>query len=204
MTQKHIFTAGKYFVGDPCYVISDKNWDELIKNTGCFGINQNMNTTNWYDGVFYYDGKKCFASGTAYGDGMFEDNKKNIYRVDAGLIGIVPIEAINEDNPSWLGHFINFKKNFIVYENNGKFYFGETTIDTGQKESETNNWETASKISLDIEKNLAKLGDWFNSKKKENIEDNNLNCFWKLYWELLQNWGDLDVFVWDIVKNKEI
>lgn len=130
MTRKHIFPAGRYFVGDPCYVIADKNWDELIKNTGCFGLNENMDVINWYDGVFYYTGKKCFANGTAYGDGVFQDNAGRRYGVDAGLIGIVPVGATDDNNSSWCGHFIAFEENFIVYENDGIFYFGNIKIDT--------------------------------------------------------------------------
>lgn len=131
MTQKHLFPAGRYFIGDPCYAVANTKWDELIKNTGCFGYEEGNHVTNWYDGVFYHNGKKCFAWGTAHGDGVYKDNKKGRYGVDAGLIGIVPFDAVDEeDNSIWGGHCYTFKEIFQVWEDGRVFHFGDITINT--------------------------------------------------------------------------
>ena len=53
------FKAGKYYVGDPCYVVKDHNvWIKLLDDTDYF---QNENQT--------YKGQTIFAEGTAHGDG---------------------------------------------------------------------------------------------------------------------------------------
>ena len=35
--KKHIFKAGNYVIGDPCYFIADENWDKVLEDTGFFG-----------------------------------------------------------------------------------------------------------------------------------------------------------------------
>ncbi len=65
----------QYYLGDPCYVIPDKDWGEF-----CDVMN--------YDGSdFEFKGHTCKCVGTG-GDGDFGG-----LSVDAGIIGIVPIEA---------------------------------------------------------------------------------------------------------------
>lgn len=65
----------QYYLGDPCYVIPDDDWGEF-----CDVMN--------YDGSdFQFKGHTCKCVGTG-GDGDFGG-----LSVDAGIIGIVPIEA---------------------------------------------------------------------------------------------------------------
>ena len=49
----------------------------------------------------YYEGKEpvAFVVGyTAYGDGVYEDQNGMMYPVDAGVIGLVPLEIVDEEN----------------------------------------------------------------------------------------------------------
>ena len=91
------------------------------------------------DGDFIYRRTKAHASGTAYGDGTYYDNKGNEYGVDAGLLGIIPLKAIK--NPDLnemkkLGAVMEFDKNFEVHSADGIFSFGFLTINTRDEEDE--------------------------------------------------------------------
>ena len=129
MTEKHFFKPGEYWIGDPCYAVKDENWNELCDNTGCFGLELEKFPPNWQSGLFKYNDQLCFTYKTKYGDGTYYDNKGNEYGVDAGLIGIMPIECCDGDS-MYGGVKHNFYGEFQVWENNGKFYFGSIEIDT--------------------------------------------------------------------------
>lgn len=123
MTKKFTFPAGKYYIGDPCYVINPHSeWIRLLERTNYLG-----------DGDFTYRKHKCHASGTAYGDGVYADNIGNHYGVDAGLLSIIHIDAIKKPDlkeMKRLGAVIDFEDEFRVYSNNGVFHFGHIQIDT--------------------------------------------------------------------------
>lgn len=135
-THKHTFPAGRYYIGDPCYAINDKGWEELLKNTGYFEGTPHdrqdpKEVNNWSYGAFFYNGRKCFTWGTSYGDGYFLDNKGNGYGVDAGLIGIVPKEAVDKGQDTHGGHFFTYENPFEVWAEDGTFHFGDRVIKTG-------------------------------------------------------------------------
>lgn len=148
-TKPHIFQAGKYAVGDPCYMIDDCQWDEVLNRTGWFGYELTKADPNaWDDGVFYHNGYKCFAYGTMHGDGEYvlcSTNKSGApiskvcyLGVDAGLLGIMPVSAITpetlsyclEDRSHPMVKIVTMKKDFPVYCVNGFFLFGNYFIDT--------------------------------------------------------------------------
>ena len=76
-----------------------------------------------------YGGKKCFASGTAYGDGSYYDAQDRVYGVDAGLIGIMPFDVCDGDSMNG-GNIVEFSEDFKVQESEGKFRFGNVIINT--------------------------------------------------------------------------
>ena len=133
MNTTNKFPAGKYYIGDPCYAVLDSNWSKVIDETGCFGLEDNDDVINWHNGIFYYNGKKCFAGGTRYGDGCFYDNENREYGVDAGLIGIMPFSACDGDSMHG-GNIVSFKEGFDVSCNNGIFNFGDVVINTGDED----------------------------------------------------------------------
>lgn len=79
---------GNYYLGDPCYVIADELWDEF-----CDKLSSPTEDNLCTDGIiFEFRGHKVFVSSTNCGDGCYRDNLKNSYSVDAGIIGLIPIE----------------------------------------------------------------------------------------------------------------
>ena len=69
-----------YYLGDPCYVIPDDEWDDFC---------QIMRT----DGEeFEYKGETCVVIGTG-GDGDFDG-----LSVDAGIIGCIPVSLCDPDS----------------------------------------------------------------------------------------------------------
>jgi hypothetical protein len=79
--------AGEYFLGDPSYAIEPHEvWMHLLESCNYFEkpIGQ------------LPDGTEVIAFNTAYGDGYFPDDHGNMYPVDAGLIGLVPVTPATE------------------------------------------------------------------------------------------------------------
>jgi hypothetical protein len=153
MTIKHVFSAGKYYVGDPRYAVKDENWSSLCDSTYCFGsdkeaiakdhnfcfgndkqaIEKNYNSA--WNGLFLYNNKNCFTDSTKYGDGVFFDNYGHEFGVDAGLIGIMPLEICDGDSMEG-GQTIEFPESFEVWANDGEFHFGDVVIQTGDDTEE--------------------------------------------------------------------
>lgn len=83
-------TAGDYYIGDLCYVMTDEEWDEVcaltIKDNKCL------------EGEFTLsDGRQFAMYGTAYGDGTYNDQYLHNYNVDSGTIGCMLISDIKKD-----------------------------------------------------------------------------------------------------------
>jgi hypothetical protein len=127
-----MFSPGKYFIGDLCYVMHDK-WDRFCEAT--------ISDRNCLDGEFDIDGIKLASYGTKYGDGVYEDGDGYSYGVDAGLIGCIRVEDIAEselDNLK-LGHVHEFKQAFRTgVTKDGTIWFGDIEIVTGDIDEEDN------------------------------------------------------------------
>ena len=126
MTRKHIFPAGEYYIGDPCYIIPDEDWAELCINTNHWGAG-NEPEPNFDDGLFQWNGRTCFATFTAYGDGCYGNRKGDaMVGVDSGLIGIVPLKKEDEIEGLYYPYTLlrTFGKRFEVWEDDGVFHFG--------------------------------------------------------------------------------
>jgi hypothetical protein len=102
--------AGKYYIGDLCYVMDDKEWDEFcsitIKDNECL------------DGEFEMkDGRKFATYGTMWGDGSYRSNIGTEHAVDAGLIGCIRVEDIRAnkyESIESLGAIVEFKMPFTT------------------------------------------------------------------------------------------
>jgi hypothetical protein len=116
------FQAGKYYIGDLCYVMHEK-WTEFCNSTDNEGTLQKLsdNRTFWWHS-------------TAYGDGVFTDQLDKEYPVDAGLIGIIDASSIAAipENDIELGNVIEFPSDFEVEYIDGTFYIGHVVIDTAE------------------------------------------------------------------------
>ena len=117
--------AGKYYVGDLCYVMSDDEWSEVcsitIKGNQCI------------EGEFEFkDGRKFAMYSTAWGDGEYQDQYGNCYGVDSGTIG-----CILADDIKYIGvepiELHTFATDFVTAgkkENDGIIQFGHVIIET--------------------------------------------------------------------------
>ena len=114
-----MLAAGKYYVGDLCYVLGDKNgfdWGRVLSETGFLGhyapgtkdrLDPDENT-----GRFRLKGAKFFSSSTAHGDGCYPDDEGRQYGVDAGLIGCFPMSALGDNPQTDGGHVVEFAAPF--------------------------------------------------------------------------------------------
>ena len=118
--------AGKYYVGDLCYVMDSDEWRQvcsiIIKDNQCL------------DGEFELsDGRRFAIYSTAYGDGGYYDQYGHTYSVDAGSIGCVlmsDIRANKYDNLLDLGAILEFAEPFETGSQGGQLKFGHVIIDT--------------------------------------------------------------------------
>lgn len=84
---KHTLTSNKgFYIGDICYVLSDEVYHDI------------WGSQNSYQEGKIQVGNYAFAvDRTAYGDGFYADNNGRNYSVDAGVIGCVPFELIDDE-----------------------------------------------------------------------------------------------------------
>ena len=130
--------AGKYYIGDLCYVMTDDEWLEFCDIT--------IRGTQVIDGEFQLkDGRRFATYGTAYGDGVYNDQYGNSYSVDAGLIGCIRVEDIRAEkyeNILELGSIMEFDKSFVTSGGRsdgsweGVIQFGHVKVETNPVEEE--------------------------------------------------------------------
>ncbi len=91
----------QYYVGDLCYVFDDKTWDEIWPQISDVGA--------WYT---LKDGRRFFIGATNQGDGCWTGSDGNEYAADAGCLGCVAVEDVQDEdsyrkfikdkaNPEW-------------------------------------------------------------------------------------------------------
>ena len=100
-----ILNAGKYYLGDPCYVLHDKLYHGIWGDL--YNYNNGKHNINLYN---------LTVHSTHRGDGKFFDTKNRSYIVDSGTIALIPIELIEDINLcKSKGHIFTFinKINFI-------------------------------------------------------------------------------------------
>ena len=113
--------AGKYVLGDPCYVVPKDHWDELLSSCDFFNRP-----------VGCFKGIEVLGFSTRWGDGTYADNKHRYYPVDAGLIGLVPFSDTLEIDPT-LSHIVEFTRETLCSRNgDGMLKFGSIHIDTDE------------------------------------------------------------------------
>ena len=102
--------AGKYYVGDLCYVMDDDEWEQVCART--------IQGSKFADGEFELnDGRKFAIYGTSWGDGGYHDYYGNEYSVDSGSIGCIKVEDIKVekyDDIERLGAIVEFETDFVT------------------------------------------------------------------------------------------
>lgn len=112
---------GRYWVGDPCYVIDEDRWMELVESANYF-----MSSV-----VGVLDDLMVLSFGTKYGDGVYFGNNGFEFVVDAGMIGLVPEKLVQRENTA-LGVFVDFDRpTRCSREEDGTLIFGDLVIQTG-------------------------------------------------------------------------
>ena len=120
-----IVPAGKYWLCDPCYAVPENLWMQLLNS--CDFFNAPVGTVTDSRGGVHHVLGFC----TAYGDGCYVDQHGNTYPVDAGLIGLVPVEL---GEPGGFGTLVEFKTDTICINHSGKMQFGGYKINTRDDE----------------------------------------------------------------------
>ena len=118
--------AGKYYVGDLCYVMDHDDWHQVCART--------IQGEKIVDGEFELSNGRRFAIyGTAYGDGEYYDQYGHTYSVDAGSIGCILMSDIRANkyyNLLDLGAILEFAEPFETGSQGGQLKFGHVLIDT--------------------------------------------------------------------------
>lgn len=115
--------AGKYYIGDPCYVIPDGEWDEFV---GAMYEGRRMHPLT----EFEFKGNRVWCHSTASGDGDYDGSDGNSYPVDSGTLGAIPVALIDEDAVDGDMVFIEVDRAWVPMYDNGTFYFNHITINT--------------------------------------------------------------------------
>jgi len=130
--------AGRYWIGDPCYVLHEV-WDECCE--ALTGELQHGGVITLKDGRTF----ACFS--TAYGDGTYCDRseRNKLYGVDAGLIGCIRVADIDSSNGNNMlsgGHVHEITHPFEPHADEGVLTFGHVSIDTsGGDEDDSDMYE---------------------------------------------------------------
>lgn len=126
------FPPGRYYCGDPAYVIPDNLWDSFCD---LIGVHKESHIQHQNKYIFWW-------GETAYGDGTYPIFYKkgplpNRLGVDAGLLSIIPlefIETINEDinykELITLGIILEISNPFTISYSNGDFSFDNFYVNT--------------------------------------------------------------------------
>lgn len=130
---------GRYLLGDPCYSLGKRGvWlnacNEMEKQDEEASLNQISLRDRVY--VVPLHERQIMAFNTYYGDGQYTDEKGNEYLVDSGMIGLVPMEFLEENGGATEEdlrpcHIVKFDEYTKCEVKDGKLIFGSTEIETG-------------------------------------------------------------------------
>ena len=117
--------AGKYWLGDPCYVIESNDWSKVCE---AFYADENQGKS-----VVQVDlnGNTVVLCQTAWGDGEYRSSKGHILPVDSGTIGLVSLAY----DPEFKSNFdlcseVEFTVDTKVDNFDGIMFFGTIRVDT--------------------------------------------------------------------------
>ena len=115
------FPAGKYYIGDLCYVLPDSIYENVFGGYEyANGLYRNNNAGSTQ--IF-------MIGGTSDGDGKYDGSDGNSFCVDAGIIGICPVSMIakeKESSAKRCGHIYNFDTQVRATFSRGVFVFTST------------------------------------------------------------------------------
>jgi hypothetical protein len=123
--------AGRYWVGDPCYSVPNDLWMDWLEAADyTFPGREHVLAAR-------INGQIAVGVATKYGDGSYMDEQGREYGVDAGLLGVVPVEvAENNYANDTAGRIIEFDREFECYYDDGTVNLGPVRIHTGDDEAD--------------------------------------------------------------------
>lgn len=121
MTTEKIYPAGRYYVGDLCY-LKLLDWDEFCEKTNA----------SFNGGDLTVSGRDIWYNRTAYGDGEYDSNFDLTFFVDSGTIGLCQLND-SEIAPRG-GHAVLISAPFAPRFNDGTFLIGGLEISTNEHE----------------------------------------------------------------------
>jgi hypothetical protein len=102
---ERVFPAGKYYIGDLCYALDRVTYEKTVCDGGDGFMTNGTHTLGFFS--------------TYAGDGGYEGTNGKIYGVDAGIIGIVPVEIVEDTE----GHDILTFENDFTFGRDNKYTF---------------------------------------------------------------------------------
>lgn len=129
--KNEVMKAGRYYIGDLCYILDEKDWGEVCDLTFPFDTDYHKDVANVEIGGKFTlkNGKIISLYGTEHGDGTYhiknmKDNNIGKLYVDSGTLGCVMIEDKSE-LPMGSGFKTKtFKEDFeLDYTNSGEIVF---------------------------------------------------------------------------------
>lgn len=123
--QEITMPAGRYYVGDLCYVMHNE-WAEA-----CYLFFTGRSDYGCNEGEFNLaDGRRFVNFNTAYGDGTYYDlDRRYEFGVDSGSIGCIKVEDIREELPID-AVIVEFERDFTCWRDEGLLMFGDVHIET--------------------------------------------------------------------------
>ncbi len=102
-----------FYLGDVCYVLSEDVYDQVWGEEN-----------NYEDGIIEVPGTDCCfgVASTAYGDGGYYDGESHEYGVDAGVIGLVPLELVEKEDGLEFGRVFGEIGTAEFEADEGKFF----------------------------------------------------------------------------------
>lgn len=114
---------GVYLVGDPCYSVPDDLWMEWLEEADY------TNGDRRHVLAAKIDGHEVVGVSTAHGDGVYYDGEGREYGVDAGLLGLVPVEVAKEE-PDMDLPLLTLTEPADCYYDDGIVHLGPIEINT--------------------------------------------------------------------------
>lgn len=125
--------AGKYYIGDLSYVMTDAEWDECCDIT--------IKDNEYLSGVFKMNDGREFASyATLRGNGRYPAREVSLKGysyvslgncpVDTGLIGCILVDDIQKVEGLDGGVVVEFDSVFTPFEDDGVIHFGRVYVNT--------------------------------------------------------------------------
>lgn len=143
--------AGKYYIGDLCYVMSCEEWTEA-----CHLFFANRDDRGCNEGEFVFaDGRRFACYNTKHGDGTYTStfpSKINTIGVDSGSVGCILVSDItsnlSEAELSAHGIIHSWDSSFNTWNKDGEIIFGSESVYTNEDPYDCI-WDTSEEESDD-------------------------------------------------------